>query len=215
MKKQKKPDIILKNPIVYEEWDETKQQKKLKWHDNNGHKQPMEYLSTFNRKSLKFVHIPKTGGTSIGLMFSDKVKLENTMYPVDWEQSPWAPMPTYRQELNTESNEIEFKRLTINSHITAIQKKYIVTQTTNDSNQIIETPDGTRIGPDTKWDCTACLVRNPYDRVVSLYYYGKQFWKYKEGMDVPEYPEFEQWVEDVFGRISELTPEEMHDTSTI
>lgn len=178
---------------MYEVWDESKEQKKLKWQDNKGHQQPMEYLNSFNNKSITFIHIPKTGGTSIIAMF-DGIKLSDAMYPIDWEQTPWAPMPTYRQELNTDTDEVQLVHLKINNHITAIQRRRL---------KMVDDVEN--------WKNTASLIRNPYDRAVSLYYFGKSFWKYKEGLDMPKYPEFNDWIETTFGAISRIDEYDRHD----
>tara|TARA_R110001592_G_scaffold192795_14_gene439853 strand:+ start:12386 stop:13468 length:1083 start_codon:yes stop_codon:yes gene_type:complete len=210
--RKEKPKTILKDHIVYEVWDDNKEQKKLKWQDNKGHQQPMEYLNDFNNNSLTFIHIPKTGGTSINSMFPDSISLEETYYNIDWEQTPWAPMPTHRQELNTETNEIVFKTLRINNHKTAIQRRREILKD-DVGVPVEELPVGVRDNGNpgsNDWSLTKAMIRNPYDRVISLYYFGKSFWKYKEGYDMPKYPNFNDWVESQFGPVSRLSQQEMH-----
>lgn len=208
--------------IVYEVWDTSDNLmiKKLKWIDEKGHPQPMEHLNDFTREDLIFIHIPKTGGSSIGYMFEDTITQESIMYPIDWEQTPYAPMPTYTQGLNTDTGEVEFQHLVFNNHITAIQKKYLVTgkpspQTPDEVKEKEPPAPGTRDNSPRSdgWVNTACTIRNPYDRVVSLYYFGKSFWKYKEGMDVAKCPDFNEWVQQTFGWAMSLTEEnELEDT---
>jgi hypothetical protein len=183
----------------------------------------IEYLNKFNKSNLIFVHIPKTGGTNICSMFG--ISTKDTMYNMDWEQTPWSPMPKHIEEVDGESGETLLKPILIRNHKTAAQRKYLITGKKSNAineldsiNKTFAKREDIRFNgyaptdnTDSVWENSASMIRNPYDRVVSLYYWAKAFWKYKEGLDLPGYPKFETWIEDNFGIADRISQEDLHE----
>jgi len=119
--------------------------------------------------SLKFVHIPKNAGTSI-----ENVALKNNIH---WGFRDWS-------KKDKDDNLIE------NSWDSITQSGKWINRTTNDSIQNNmgcypwhKTPDelGNTIYKDD--DDLFCVVRNPYDKIISAYKYNNGKNATKEGLN--------------------------------